>query len=62
MWINRATWRKALQSSNFSGLFLKVLWRKNSFGSQSEAGSLFVFRILTVATSLRVQNRSVLEY
>lgn len=39
-----------------------VLWRKNSFGSQSEAGSLFVSRMLTVATSLRAQNRSVLEY
>jgi transposase len=39
-----------------------VLWRKNSFGSQSEAGSLFVARMLTVVTSLRCQNRSVLEY
>lgn len=39
-----------------------VLWRKNSFGSQSEAGSLFVSRMLTVTTSLRAQNRSVLEY
>jgi len=39
-----------------------VLWRKNSFGSHSEAGSLFVSRMLTVATSLRAQNCSVLEY
>ncbi len=39
-----------------------VLWRKNSFGSQSEAGSLFVSRLLTVTTSLRAQNRLVLEY
>lgn len=39
-----------------------VLWRKNSFGSQSEAGSLFVARMLTVVTSLRAQNRSSLEY
>jgi transposase len=39
-----------------------VLWRKNSFGSQSQAGSLFVSRMLTVTTSLRAQNRSVLEY
>jgi len=39
-----------------------VIWRKNSFGSQSQAGSLFVSRMLTVATSLRAQNRSVLEY
>jgi hypothetical protein len=39
-----------------------VLWRKNSFGAQSEAGSLFVSRMLTVVTSLRSQNRPVLEY
>jgi transposase len=39
-----------------------VLWRKNSFGSQSKAGSLFVSRILTVVTSLRSQNRPVLDY
>jgi transposase len=39
-----------------------VLWRKTSFGSQSTEGSLFVSRMLTVVTSLRAQNRSVLEY
>jgi transposase len=39
-----------------------VLWRKNSFGSQSVKGSLFVSRMLTVVTSLRAQNRPVLEY
>ena len=39
-----------------------VLWRKNSFGSQSEEGSVFVSRMLTVITSLRSQNRNVLEF
>lgn len=39
-----------------------VLWRKNSFGAQSQAGSLFVSRILTVVTTLRSQNRPVLDY
>jgi hypothetical protein len=39
-----------------------VLWRKNSFGSRSKAGSLFVSRMLTVVTTLRAQNRSVLDY
>ena len=39
-----------------------VLWRRVSFGSQSEAGSLFVARMLTVVTSLRSQNRNVLEF
>ena len=39
-----------------------VLWRRPSFGSQSEAGSIFVARMLTVVTSLRSQNRNVLEF
>lgn len=39
-----------------------VLWRKCSYGSQSAQGSLFVGRMLTVVTSLRRQQRSVLEY
>lgn len=28
-----------------------MLWRKNSFGSQSQQGSLFVSRMLTVVTT-----------
>lgn len=39
-----------------------VLWRRTSFGTQSEAGSTFVARMLTVVTTLRSQNRNVLEY
>jgi hypothetical protein len=39
-----------------------VLWRRVSFGSQSQAGSVFVARMLTVVTSLRSQNRNVLEF
>ncbi len=39
-----------------------VLWRRTSFGSQSSAGSVFVARMLTVVTTLRSQNRNVLEY
>lgn len=39
-----------------------VLWRRTSFGSQSEAGSIFVARMLTVVTSLRSQSRNVLEF
>jgi len=39
-----------------------VLWRRTSFGSQSEAGSTFMARMLTVVTTLRSQNRNVLEY
>lgn len=39
-----------------------VLWRRRSFGTQSEAGSRFVERILTVVTTLRQQKRDVLDY
>jgi len=39
-----------------------VIWRRLSFGSQSEAGSQFVARMLTVITTLKVQDRDVLEF
>jgi len=39
-----------------------VLWRRRSFGTQSEAGSRFVERILTTVTTLRLQHRDVLDY
>jgi transposase len=39
-----------------------VLWRRCSYGSQSEAGSLFVGRMMTVVATLRRQNRHVLNY
>ena len=39
-----------------------VLWRNGSFGTQSEAGSRFVERIMTVVATLRQQDRNVLDY
>ncbi len=39
-----------------------VLWRRRSFGTQSTAGSIFVARLLTVVTTLRQQERDVLDY
>src|SRR5439155_4870005 len=39
-----------------------VLWRKGSFGTQSEPGSQFVARMLSVAASCRQQRRSLLDY
>jgi transposase len=39
-----------------------VQWRKSSFGTQSEAGSRFVESMLTVVTTLKQQNRNVLDY
>ncbi len=39
-----------------------VIWRRTSFGSQSQGGSEFVARILTVLTSLKAQQRNPLDY
>jgi len=39
-----------------------VIWRKVSFGNHSDAGCRFVERILTVVQTLRMQQRSVLDY
>jgi len=39
-----------------------VLWRRRSFGTQSESGSRFVERVLTTVTSLRQQKRDALDY
>src|SRR5215510_13524429 len=39
-----------------------VLWRKGSFGTQSKEGSRFVEHMMTVVTTLKQQQRNVLEY
>jgi transposase len=39
-----------------------VIWRKRSFGADSEKGRRFVERILTVSYTLRQQKRDVLEF
>lgn len=39
-----------------------VCWRKTSFGTDSERGSRFVERLLTVVASCRSQGRGVLEF
>lgn len=39
-----------------------VIWRRTSFGAQSQAGSEFVARMLTVVTSLQAQQRDVLDF
>lgn len=64
-----ALWRFVLEegvepTNNHAERLLRrgVLWRKRSFGSQSEAGCRFVERMLTVVQTLRLQRRSVLGY
>ncbi len=44
------------------GIRPAVLWRKGSFGSQSEVGSTYVARILTVVGTLRKQKRHILDF
>jgi transposase len=39
-----------------------VLWRKGSFGSQSDSGCRFVERMLTIVSTLRAQGRPLLEF
>lgn len=39
-----------------------VIWRRRSFGTQSEKGSQFVERIMTAVMTLRQQKRDVLDY
>jgi len=39
-----------------------VLWRKGSFGTQSERGARYAERILSVCVTCRLQGRSVIEY
>jgi len=39
-----------------------VLWRKSSGGTDSEAGSRFVERVLSVVATCRQQNRNVLDF
>ena len=39
-----------------------VLWRKGSFGTQSEEGSRFVESMMTVVSTLKQQQRNGLEY
>jgi transposase len=39
-----------------------VIWRKGSFGTDSQGGSRFVERILTVVSTLRSQGRNILDF
>ena len=51
-------------TNNFAERLVRqgVLWRKISFGTQSERGARYVERILTVCATCRLQNRSIIEY
>ncbi len=51
-------------TNNFAEQLVRqgVLWRKSSFGTQSERGARYVERILTVCATCRLQGRSIIEY
>jgi len=53
-----------LPTNNFGERQIRpaVLWRKGSFGTQSEKGGVYVARIMTVAATLKQHGRSVLAY
>jgi transposase len=52
------------QTNNFAERIVRqgVLWRKSSFGTQSERGARYVECVLTVCATCRLQGRSVIEY
>jgi transposase len=67
--LEQALWtfvdREGIQPTNNAAeraLRRGVIWRRRSFGTQSDAGSRFVERILTVITTLRQQKRDVLDF
>ena len=39
-----------------------VLWRRKSFGTRGAAGSRFASRMLTVAATLKAQQRNIVDY
>ena len=51
-------------TNNFGEQIIRigVMWRRVSFGTQSERGNRFVERMLTVTATCRQQDRNVLDY
>lgn len=51
-------------TNNFAERLIRhgVMYRKTSFGTQSPQGSRFVERVLTTVTTLRLQQRNVLDF
>lgn len=39
-----------------------VIWQKTSFGTQSQSGSLYMERIISVVATCRLQSRNILNY
>jgi len=56
--------QRVVPTNNFAERIVRqgVLWRKSSFGTQSERGARYVERVLTVCATCHLQGRSVIEY
>jgi transposase len=56
--------RRAEPTNNLAERMVRqaVLWRKGSFGTQSERGARYAERILTVGATCRLQGRSIIQY
>ena len=56
--------RKVEPTNNFAERMVRqgVLWRKSSFGTQSERGARYVERVLTVCATCQLQGRNIIEY
>ncbi len=63
-WLWTFVWAEGIEPTNNDAeqvLRHAVLWRKSSGGTDSEAGSRFVERMLSVVATCRQQNRNVWE-
>ena len=51
-------------TNNFTEQLIRsyVLWRKSSFGTQSDRGDLFVERMMTVTSTCKLQKRNRYDY
>ncbi|HEY5141318.1 MAG TPA: IS66 family transposase, partial [Methylococcales bacterium] len=51
-------------TNNFAEQLIRsyVLWRKSSFGTQSDRGDLFVERMMTITTTCKLQKRNRYDY
>jgi transposase len=64
-WLWTFVWHEGIEPTNNAAERAArhaVLWRKSSGGTDSEAGSRFVERILSVVATCRQQARNVLDY
>ena len=63
LWTFVHDWRVA-PTNNLAERIVRqaVLWRKGSFGTQSERGARYAERILTACATCRLQGRSIIEY